>query len=69
MRVVNFEDPVDKARYQNMVFLVHRLLWFENLLAVAKNDGDKRSLQKKIEEMENQINELVYALFHLSIKV
>jgi len=69
MRIANLNDPIDKVRYEKMIFLVHRMLWWEELLAKARADDEKASLERKIDSAENQIHELMYDLYHLSPEV
>jgi type I restriction-modification system DNA methylase subunit len=66
IRDVDHNDPADKARHDQMVELVDRMLQLHEQLSVAKTDHAETNLQRQIDSTETRINELVYDLYGLS---
>ncbi len=66
IRVLNLSDPADKARHDNIVALVERMLNLQKKLAAAKNPNDKTNLQRETEATDRQIDQLVYKLYGLT---
>jgi len=66
IRVINFSDATDKARHDKMISLVQRTLDLHKQLAAAKNPNDKTNLQREIESIDWQIDQLVYELYGLT---
>jgi len=68
IRIVNFGDPKDVARHDNMVALVGRMLDLHKKLAVATIPADKKLYQRQIEATDEEIDALVYELYGLTEK-
>jgi len=63
---LDFNDPPNKARHDRMVGLVKRMLDLNKQLAEAKAPQAKTILQRQIETIDRQIDELVYQLYGLT---
>jgi hypothetical protein len=59
VRTINFSDPKDKARHDEMLRL-------HKELAEAKSPQDKEFLQRRIDATDRQIDRLVYELYGLT---
>jgi len=59
---MNFSDPADVARHDQMVALVERMLALHKKLAAAAIPADKDLYQRQIEAADRQIDALVYEL-------
>lgn len=66
VRMIDFSDPADRARHDNMVKLVESMLRLHEQLAVAKTAHDKTLIQRQLDATDRQINALVYVLYGLS---
>lgn len=66
IRPINFSDPTDKARHDQMVALVEQMLALHKRLAAAKTPHEKTVLQTQIEVTDRQIDRLVYVLYGLT---
>ena len=66
--VIKFSDPKDKARHDRMVSLVQTILDLNNQLAKAKTSHEKTALKRQIDTTDQQIDNLVYELYHLTDK-
>jgi len=66
IRTINFDDPADVARHDNMVGLVERLLALHQELAAATISADKQLYQRQVEATGRQIDTLVYELYGLT---
>jgi type I restriction-modification system DNA methylase subunit/predicted type IV restriction endonuclease len=66
LRVINFDDPTDKARHDKMVVLVERMLELHRQLAEAKLPQARTVLQRQINATDRQIDKLVYELYDLT---
>jgi len=66
IRVINFDDPADKARHDDMVRLVERMLDLYKRVAAANLSHEKTALQRQIEATDKQIDQLVYQLYQLT---
>ena len=66
IRTIDFLDLCDKARYDKMVSLVDQMLSLHNQLALAKTDHDKTVIQRQIDAIDRQIDQLVYELYGLT---
>jgi hypothetical protein len=66
IRTVNFSDPIDKARHDDMVALVERMLDLHKRLPAAKTAQERTVLQRQIETTDRQIDSLVYDLYGLT---
>jgi len=63
IRTINFDDPADKARHDQMVALVERMLELHRQLAEAKLPQARTVLQRQIDAIDRQIDRLVYELY------
>jgi len=66
IRVIDFSDPADKARHDRMVALVESMLSLQKQLAAANTDHEKIALQRQIDVIDRQIDQLVYELYGLT---
>ena len=66
IRTVNFGDPADVVRHDQMVALVERMLDLHKKLAAATIPADKILYQRQIEATDRQIDALVYELYGLT---
>jgi len=66
IRTLDFSDPEDVARHDQMVELVERMLILHEKLATAKISQEKTIIQHQIEAMDRQIDLLVYELYGLT---
>jgi len=66
VRPINFDDPADVARHDQMVALVERMLDLHRKLAAATIPADKTLYQRQIEATDRQIDALVYELYGLT---
>jgi hypothetical protein len=66
IRPINFSDPAEKARHDQIIKPVDRMLDLHKQLASAKTDRDKEYLNRQIESTDNQIDRLVYDLYGLT---
>ncbi|MFA5268056.1 MAG: hypothetical protein WC379_08785 [Methanoregula sp.] len=66
VRLINPNDPLDKARHDRMVALVTRVLDLNKKLQDAKLDHDRTLLSRQIEATEAAIDTLVSELYGLT---
>ena len=66
IRTIDFRDPTDKARHDQMVELVEQMLHLNKQLAEAKVPQVKTVLQRQIKTTDRQIDQLVYELYGLT---
>ena len=66
IRPINFSDPAEKAKHDQMVSLVERMLALHKNLASAKTPQEKESMQRQVESTDGAIDKLVYELYGLS---
>ena len=66
IRPIDFSDPTDRARHDNMVKLVESMLKLHEQLASAKTAHDKTLIQRQIDATDRQIDALVYELYGLT---
>jgi hypothetical protein len=66
IRTLNLADPAERARHDEMVALVERMLALHQRLAAAPTPQEKTMLQRQIEATDQQIDHLVYALYDLT---
>ncbi len=66
VRTLNFDDPADKGRHDQVVGLVERMLDLHQKQAAAKLAHEKTALQRQIEATDRQIDQLVYQLYQLT---
>jgi type I restriction-modification system DNA methylase subunit len=63
---IDFSNPTDKARHDQMVKLVERMLDLHKQLAEAKIPQAQTMLKRQIEATDRQIDRLVYELYGLT---
>lgn len=66
IHTIDFNDPIDKARHDRMVFLVNQMLELHKRLQSVKSDHDRTLYQRQIDATDKQIDALVYELYGLS---
>ncbi|MFO7665709.1 MAG: TaqI-like C-terminal specificity domain-containing protein, partial [Desulfobacterales bacterium] len=66
IRTINFGDPADVARHDQMVSLVEQMLELNKKLAESKVPQTKEMLGRQIESTDRQIDDLVYKLYDLT---
>ena len=66
IRIVNFSVPADKAKHDDMVSLVDRMLDLYKGLADTAALADRERLQRQIDSTDRQINSLAYDLYGLT---
>jgi len=66
IRLIDFSNATDKARYDQMVALVNQMLELHKQSASAKTDHDKTVIQRQIDATDRQIDQLVYELYGLT---
>ena len=65
---INFSDPADKARHDQMVDWVNQMLSLHEQLAMAQMSYEKITIQRQIDATDQQIDRLVYDLYGLAEK-
>ncbi|MHB1391249.1 MAG: Eco57I restriction-modification methylase domain-containing protein [Thermoleophilia bacterium] len=63
---INFSDPTDKSRHDQLVELVERMLDLNKRLQAARTAHEKDTLQRQIDSTDRQIDRLVYELYDLT---
>ena len=66
IRTINFDDPADVARHDQMVSLVDQMLELNKRLAESKVPQTTEMLRRQIESTDRQIDQLVYRLYDLT---
>jgi hypothetical protein len=66
VRTINFSDPKDKKRHDDMVRLVEDMLRLHKELAEARTHPQKVRTQRHIAATDRQIDRLVYELYGLT---
>jgi REP element-mobilizing transposase RayT len=66
IRTINFSDPTDLHLYEQVVFLVERMLNLHQHLATALAPTEVILLQRQIDTTDAQIDALVYELYELT---
>jgi hypothetical protein len=66
IRTIDFNNPADKARHDQMVALVQQMLELHKRLQAAHSDQDRQLYQRQIDATDKQIDGLVYELYGLS---
>jgi len=65
-RLLNFSDPSDKSRHDEIVQKVEAMLEAKKQLAGARTDKDRDFYEKKCASLDGQIDRLVYQLYDLT---
>ncbi len=60
IRTINFDDPADVARHDQIVSLVDQMLELNKKLAESKMPQTTEMLRRQIEVTDKQIDQLVY---------
>ena len=63
---ISFSDPGDVARQNRMVTLVEQMLDLHEQLSKAKTPHEKETIQRQIDAVDKQIDQLVYHLYGLT---
>ncbi len=66
IRTINFSDPADKSRHDQIVELVRQILSLNKRLQDARTPQEKTILQQQIAVTDQQIDKLVYELYDLT---
>ena len=66
IRTIDFNDKSDKVYHDKIGSLVKRILDLHKRLSKAKMPTEKAMLQRQIDAIEQQINQLVYKLYDLT---
>jgi hypothetical protein len=66
IRTIDFANPADVARHDQMVALVERMLDLHKRAAAEQVPHVKTLLQRQIEATDRQIDALVYELYELT---
>ncbi|RQV97862.1 class I SAM-dependent DNA methyltransferase, partial [bacterium] len=66
IRTINFNDPADVARHDQMVSIVDQMLELNKKLAESKMPQTTEMLSRQIESTDRQIDQLVYELYDLT---
>ena len=66
IRLIDFSNATDKARYDQMVALVNQMLELHKQLTSSKTDHDKTIIHRQIDATDRQIDQLVYELYGLT---
>ena len=66
IRIIDFSQPVGKARHDRMVELVEQMLAARKQLAGAQSDKDKDFYTNRCDGLDRQIDALVYDLYALT---
>jgi hypothetical protein len=66
IRAINFAEPADKARHDQMVALVERMLELHKQKHAARSESARARLEREINVTDEQIDALVYELYGLT---
>jgi len=66
IRQIDFNDPADEARHEQMVSLVRKMLKAKKRQAAAQTEGDLNYYSRLCESLDRQIDALVYELYGLT---
>ena len=66
IRTINFDDPADVARHDQIVSLVDQMLELKKKLVESKMPQTTEMLKRQIESTDKQIDQLVYKLYDLT---
>lgn len=68
IRTINFENLEDKSLHDNIVKLVEKMLALYKEIEKVKTSTENQLIQRQIDAIDKQINQLVYNLYGLSEK-
>lgn len=66
IRTINFDNPADVARHDQIVGLVNNMLELNRKLAESRIPQTREVLKRQIESTDRQIDQLVYQLYDLT---
>jgi hypothetical protein len=66
VRRINFSDPTEKSRHEQLLQLVRQMLSIHRQLSAAKADHDKTALQRQIDATDKEIDRIVCELYGLN---
>ena len=66
IRAIDFSNSSDKMKHNQIIELVNRMLISNQKLSSTRTPQEKNLLQRQIEMMDHQINQLVYELYELT---
>ena len=66
IRVIDFSNPADVKRHEQMVNLVERMLELHKQLSAARLAQEKELIERQISATDGQIDRLVYELYGLT---
>ena len=65
IKLIDFSNKSEKAMHDKLVSLVESILLFNKKLSNANSDQEKTVLQRQINAVDNEINQIVYKLYNL----
>jgi hypothetical protein len=66
IRIIDFSNPADKSRHDQIVQLVEQMLALHLRLSTARTPQEKTALERQITAADTQIDRLVYDLYGLT---
>jgi len=66
IRLINFSEPIDVQRHDQIVVLVEFMLSLHHQLASINTPNEKTLLQRQIDNTDRQIDTLVYKIYGLT---
>ncbi len=66
IRTIDFNNPTDKVAHDTMVGLVEKMIAAKKSLATARTDADRQFYERFSENLDRQIDELVYKLYDIT---
>jgi adenine-specific DNA-methyltransferase len=66
IKIINVNDPLDKAKQDNIVKLVDQMLDAKAKLSTTKTEAETNRLDRLCHTLDRQIDEAVYALYGLT---
>ncbi|MBI5653568.1 MAG: N-6 DNA methylase [Chloroflexi bacterium] len=66
IRAINFADPADRARHEQMIARVARITQLHQQLPAAPSDAARTRIEREINVSDEQIDALVYELYGLT---
>ena len=66
IRTINFNNPGEKAIHDQVVGLVEKMIDAKKAVADARTDRDREFYERYCENLDRQIDDLVYQLYDIS---
>ncbi|HQU92397.1 MAG TPA: hypothetical protein PLK77_08880, partial [Pyrinomonadaceae bacterium] len=66
IRTINFDDPGEVAVHDRVVGLVEKMIEAKKTLADARTDKDREFYERYCENLDSQIDDLVYQLYDIT---